>query len=102
MIAANIISNDLVPLRTSDTGDEALVIMGDFYVKHLPIVNNRQLLGLVSEDDILEHDVTQPIGSYQLSLQFPYLRKEDHLYEAMRLIAEHELTVVPVVDEDYR
>ncbi|MBR9920444.1 MAG: CBS domain-containing protein [Bacteroidetes bacterium] len=99
MIATDIISNDLIPLRTSDTGDDALSIMSDFYVKHLPIVNDKQLLGLLSEDDILENDVSEPVGSYHLSLQYPYVRMDDHLYEVMRLIAEFDLTVIPVVDE---
>ena len=43
MIAQNLVSNDIIPLRTSDTGDDALSMMGDFYVRHLPIVSNNQL-----------------------------------------------------------
>lgn len=100
MIATNLLSNDLIPLRTSDTGEEALAMMSDFYVKHLPIVNNQQLLGLVSEDVILEHDVSEAVGSYNLSLQYPKVREEDHLYEVMRLLAEHDLTLVPVIDDE--
>ena len=100
MIAANILSNDLIPLRTSDSGDDALSIMSGFYVKHLPIVNDKQLLGLISEEDILNQNVTEDIGSFPLSLQFPYVQESDHLYEVMRLIAEFELTVIPVVDVD--
>ncbi|MEM0992376.1 MAG: CBS domain-containing protein [Bacteroidota bacterium] len=100
MIAEQLISNNIIPLRTSDTGEEALSIMSDFYIRHLPIVNNRQLLGLVSEDDILEYDVTAAIGSYSLSLYRPFVRNNDHIYEVMRKMAEGELTVIPVVDLD--
>jgi len=98
MIAENLISNSIIPLRTSDTGEEALSIMNDFYIKHLPIVNNKQLLGLISEDDILNYDVAEAVGSYRLSMRRPYARNNDHIYEVMRLLAEYELTVVPVVD----
>ncbi|MEM9886144.1 MAG: CBS domain-containing protein [Bacteroidota bacterium] len=100
MIAEQLVSNTIVPLRTSDTGEEALSIMGDFYIRHLPIVNNLQLLGLVSEDDILEYDVEEAIGSYSLSLYRPFVRNTDHIYEVMRKMAEGELTVIPVVDAD--
>jgi len=100
MIAENLISNSIIPLRTSDTGEEALSIMNDFYIKHLPIVNNKQLLGLIAEDDILNYDVAEPVGSYRLSMRRPYARNNDHIYEVMRLLAEYELTVVPVVDYD--
>lgn len=100
MIAGNVISNIIIPLRTSDTGDEALSIMSDFYVKHLPIVNNQQLLGTISEDDILENDVEEPVGSYSLSMLRPYVKENDHIYEVMRMLAEYNLTVIPVVDFD--
>lgn len=98
MIAGNLLSKHIVPLRTSDTGEEALGIMSDFYIKHLPIVNNEQLLGLISEDDILEHDVEEAVGSYQLSMARPYVKESDHVYEVFRLVSEYQLTVIPVVD----
>lgn len=104
MIAADLLSDGLVPLRTSDTGEEALNIMNEFYVRHLPIVNNTQLLGLISEDDILEHDVLEAVGSYDLSLRFPPIQEMDHIYEVMRRMGDYHLTVIPVVDEneDYK
>jgi acetoin utilization protein AcuB len=100
MIAGNLISDALIPLRTSDTGEEALSVMNDFYVRHLPIVNNEQLLGLISEDDILNHNILEPVGSYGLSINFPPLTESDHIYEAMRIMADYNLTVIPVVDLD--
>ena len=100
MVAENLITTAVLPLQTSDTGEESLAVMEDFNVRHLPIVNNKQLLGLISEEDILAHNVEEPIGSYELSLIKPYVKKEDHLYEVMRLLAEHQLTVIPVIDEE--
>ena len=100
MIASNLLSKTMVPLRTSDTGEEALSIMNDFYVKQLPIVNNEQLLGLISEDDVLNHDVEEPVGSYQLSMSRPYVKENDHIYEVLRLLSEYQLTVIPVVDAE--
>ncbi|MDX1940782.1 MAG: CBS domain-containing protein [Saprospiraceae bacterium] len=99
MIAEQLISNEIIPLRTSDTGDEALSMMSEFYVRHLPIVNNRELLGLISEDDILNFDANEAVGSYSLSLTHPYVKASDHLYEIMRVLSEYQLTLVPVVDE---
>ena len=98
MIAQDLISNTIIPLRTSDSGDEALEIMNEFSVRHLPVVNNQQLLGLISEDDILENDVQEAVGSYRLSLNRPYVKERDHIYEVMRMLAEYHLTLVPVID----
>jgi CBS domain-containing protein len=100
MTADTLISNSMIPLRTSDTGEEALEMMSEFYIRHLPIVNNKQLLGVISEDDVLNYDINEPIGSYSLSLLRPYVKESDHIYEVMRLMAESQLTVIPVVDEE--
>ena len=100
MIAENLITTAVLPLQTSDTGKDSLEAMESFNVRHLPIVNNRQLLGLISEDDILIHNIHEPIGSFELSLIKPYVKNNDHIYEVMRLLAEHQLTVIPVIDED--
>ncbi|MCG8327406.1 MAG: CBS domain-containing protein [Chitinophagales bacterium] len=99
MTAEQLISDAIIPLRTSDTGEDALSLMNEFYIRHLPIVNNEQLLGLISEDDILDHDVEEAVGSYSLSMVRPYLKYNDHIYEILRLIAQHHLTVIPVVDD---
>jgi CBS domain-containing protein len=98
MVAENLISSAVLPLRTSDTGKIALASMETFNVRHLPIVNDHQLLGVISENDILIHNTNEPIGSYQLSLLRAFVKKNDHLYEVMRHLAEHQLTIVPVVD----
>ena len=100
MIAGKLISKTIVPLRTSDTGHEALAIMNDFYIRHLPIVNNKQLLGLISEDDILNNIVEEPVGSYHLSINKPYVKESDHVFEVMRLIGEYQLSVIPVIDAE--
>lgn len=100
MIARDLISNEVSPLMTSDTGEEAVTIMSVFQVKHLPIVNNQQLLGLISEDDILSSNLQEPIGSYQLRLVRPFAKMTDHLFEVMGQMAKKNLTVIPVIDEN--
>lgn len=100
MTAEHLTSDIIVPLRTSDTGAEALSIMNEFYVRHLPIVNKEELLGLLSEEDILDHDVEEAVGSYRLNLQHPFVRKHDHLYDVIRLVADHQLTAIPVIDDN--
>ena len=100
MIATELISARLIPLRTSDTGRAALSVMSDFYVKHLPIVNDAQLLGVISEEDILNNPMSEPVGSYSLQLRKPYVSYNEHLFEIMSTMAENDLTVIPVIDAD--
>jgi len=74
--------------------------MSDHCVQHLPIVNNEQLLGIISEDDIFENDETESIGSYQLKIQQAQVKSTDHIFEVMAQVSRSKLTVIPVVDED--
>ncbi|WP_235298626.1 CBS domain-containing protein [Portibacter marinus] len=99
MIANELISQTVSCLRTSDLGEEAITMMNIFHVKHLPIVNNQQLLGVISEEEILNNDLDEAIGSYNLTMREPFAKAEDHMFEVMSIMAENNLTVIPVVDD---
>ncbi len=98
MIAHDLISQLIHPLRTSDTGEQALTYMQVYHLKHLPIVNNEQLLGTISEDDVTINTLEEPIGSYNLSLNRAFAHGDDHLFEVMGIMADHKLSAIPVVD----
>lgn len=101
MIAKELISDGIIPLKTNDTGRIALEWMEDFRVSHLPIVNESQLLGLVTEYDVYNHNqLDEPIGSYSLSLHNTFVLESQHLYDVMRLVQLHGLSLIPVVDND--
>jgi len=100
MIAKDLMSGAVLPLKTSDTGLIAMHWFDEFRVSHLPVVNDSQLLGLISEDDVFAAgSFEEPIGSYQLQLQNISLLQSQHIYEAMKLFADYRLTTLPVVDE---
>jgi len=99
MIASKLISQIISPLRTSDTGEESLTMMNIYHVKHLPIVNNESFLGIISEDDILNNDMSEPIGSYRLSQVNPFVFDTDHFFDVMKKIAASNLSVIPVIDK---
>ena len=99
MVAREIISKIIPPLKTSDTGVRAMQWMIDFHVKHLPIVNHNIFLGLISEEDIINlNDLDSPIGNYDLSLKKALVHENAHLYEIIKLATELKLTIIPVVD----
>lgn len=100
MIARQLLTDGILPLKTSDTGRTALSWMEDLRVMHLPIVNNEGFLGLVSEFDIYaSNNFDEALGNHQLSLIKPYVNENQHIYDAMRLMHAHHLTIVPVVDD---
>ncbi len=102
MIAKNLIRTTIAPLKTTDSGDFALQQMSEFHIRHLPIVENEQFLGLIAEDDIFHFDPDDEVGSYGMSLARPFVKENAHLYEVMQKMAEFRLTVIPIVSEDER
>lgn len=98
MIAKELISEIVSPVKTSDTGEEVLTMMNVFHVSHLPIVNNEQLLGVISEDDILSQDVDAAVGSYTLSMRRPFVDVNTNILDMMSLMSEYNLSIIPVVD----
>jgi len=101
MLAKNLISDVVPALKTSDTGIQALNWMEIFRVKHLPIVNHHQFLGLISDQDIYDlNDPDEAIGNHKLSLNRPYVSAGQHIYEVIEILSRLKLTIVPVLSDD--
>ena len=100
MIARQIVSTTLPPLKSTDTIERALHWMHDFHLAHLPIVEHGKLIGLVAEEDILNHhDHTDTLGQLQLSVSRPYVQDTDHIYDIVKAVAQKKLTAIPVIDK---
>ncbi len=101
MHAKDLISDIVPALKTSDTGVQALNWMEIFRVKHLPIVNHQQFLGLISDQDIYDlNDPEEAIGNHGLSLQKPFVGQNQHIYEVIEVLSRLKLSLVPVLNED--
>jgi len=99
MLAVELVADAIQPVHTSDTIQRVIDRMVEFRVRHLPIVNGEQFLGLISEDDfVLETDPQTQIGALALSLVNPFVLEDQHIYDVIRMFYELKLTVVPVLD----
>ncbi|GAB3936275.1 CBS domain-containing protein [Mucilaginibacter myungsuensis] len=99
MLAIDLVTDSILPLHTSDTIRKAQDRMAEFRVRHLPIVNEQQFLGLLADTDLIsEPDDQTHIGALGLSLINPYVLEHQHIYDVMRLFYEQQLTVVPVLN----
>ena len=86
-------------LKTSDLGQTALNWMEIFKISHLPIVNNQEFLGLISDTDIYDmNQPNEPIGNHALTLLKPFVTTEQHIFEVIGLASRLKLSVVPVLD----
>jgi len=100
MIAKDLVNSSFLPLRTSDTALTALSWMDEYRVSHLPVVNNTEYLGLISDTDIYnQSDLEESVGNHNLSLNRPFVEQNQHIYDVVRLMASLKLSLIPVLDD---
>ena len=99
MLTGDLHSQNLPYLHLSDKVYQALQLMNDNQVTHLPIVDGEKYVGIISEDDLLQvendHD---ELGTLQQSFGNISVKSTEHFLKAIQLAAENGLSVVPIVD----
>jgi acetoin utilization protein AcuB len=99
LFVKDLISNDVPELSLGDEPVNALNLMDEFKVSHLPVLDGTRFVGLVSEEELelLGTDPQDKLIREQDILDI-HVSSEQHVYDVLRLFSEHRLTVVPVVD----
>jgi len=93
-----IISAAIPSLHLNDPVSQALDLMADFHVTHLPVVVEDKLAGLVSEDDLLNvEDDTIRLEQLQTIFSHTAAHADAFFFEAVQMVNEYGLTVIPVI-----
>lgn len=105
MIAKNLINDTIPPLKTTDHVQKALAWMGEFHVQHLPVIENFEYKGIISEYDILDLESAGLeallIGQYDnLNMEKTAVYDHEHIYDILKSINESQLSLMPVLDEE--
>ena len=99
MFASDLLSNHILPLKTTDSLQTASERMADFKVSHLPIVDDLDLLGVISESELVEQaDYSLSIGNIPLRNKLSYIYDYQHVYDVFKIISNQNLSLVPVVN----
>ncbi|MFY9153179.1 MAG: CBS domain-containing protein [Prolixibacteraceae bacterium] len=99
MIAQNLLSEVVPPLRLNDSGQKALNWMEIFRISHLPVVDEKRLVGLISDKIIYDLNIIdKPVGDYCDHLLSPHVHTNQHIYEVFSAISVLKLSAVPVLD----
>jgi acetoin utilization protein AcuB len=97
----DIITNTLPRLQLHDTIHRALHSMNDFHVTHLPVVLDDKLLGIISEDDLLDApDETARLATLQEELLKIAVKEEEYFMSAVQMVLDAHLSVIPVVNTE--
>ena len=101
MLIQNLINNSYPQLNIDDTVQRALLLMTEYRVQHLPLVNNGIYLGIVSEDALLdEADEHTHLKALELLPNTIAVLKDAFVLNILPLMQQHSLTIVPIIDAE--
>jgi len=100
MIAEELINQMIPPLKVTDDAHKAIVWMEEFRCTYLPVVDDGQLQGFISEEIIMEsNDIEKSVGSFTLVGSGCTVSMESHFFDILRVAGEHKLNMVAVLNE---
>jgi len=103
MLAHELITDEIPPLKPSETAMKALQWMDEFKVTHLPLVDNVHFLGMISESDLLDQDSPDAtLGELDLPLITTFVYDNKHVFEVVKVVSDHKLTVIPVLNKEQK
>jgi signal-transduction protein with cAMP-binding, CBS, and nucleotidyltransferase domain len=102
MSVKQLICTSILPLRKTDTVGTALEWMDEFRVSQLPLTDGEEYLGLVSDAEILDiEDQATKMSVFSNMPDKPFIMEGEHYYNAMQMLFEQNLSVLPVLDEKH-
>lgn len=101
MLVSDLITDEVPPLKYNDTVDQALHWMEEFKVNHLAVIKGNELVGLISESDLLDTNsgADEEIGKINLRFIKPVIHQAQHAYDALKLMTGMNVTLLPVLDD---
>ena len=101
MLTRELLSQTLPYLRMTDKVYQALQLMNENHVTHLPITDGEKLIGTISETDLLQADNDRDtLDTLQQSFSDVSVKEDEHFLKAVQLAADSGLSVIPVVNEE--
>ena len=102
MLAENLISDVVISVKSSENGQIALNLMDLYRVSHIPVVDDSEYLGLISDKLIFDLNILEePIGKEQDKLDTSHAHKNQHIFEVAMVMYKLKVSVLPVLDDDH-
>jgi acetoin utilization protein AcuB len=103
MIAPHLISDSTPSLQLEETGEKALMVMHEYSINQLAVVDGTSYVGLVTMEDIINmKQLDKPLKSFSQPFRQPFVKDTAHIFDIMKTAVEFSVRVVPVIDEDHK
>jgi len=101
MLTVELINNNIPRLSLQDTVAKALQLATDYKATHLPVVAGDTLLGLISEEDLLDAENDKmTLEHLQTNFISAYVHENAHFLTAVNTSTQFDTNIVPVVTEE--
>jgi CBS domain-containing protein len=99
MLVSQLLNTGFPSLNITDKATFALQLMDDYDVLHLPVLSEDKLVGLIAKDDLIDATESDTHLSSEDFLQKIFVKNDEHFLTALKLISSHELSLLPVVND---
>lgn len=100
MIAKQLLSQRLFPLKITDTCGKALDLMNESDIAFLPVINIDKHIGYVAVSDLLDADADEPITAYINNAVVSKVYQNQHFFEIITIFSEINSSTLSVVDDE--
>jgi CBS domain-containing protein len=100
MTAAELISNHIPTLQTTDTVRQALDWMRENRITELPVVNDQKYVGLVYEDEIEDEDEKAGVATFLHNGTPININPAEFFLVPLKIMHQQKLSLLPVVKDD--
>lgn len=100
MIAKFAIEESIPYLKLSDEIGFALDLMEEYKQEHLPVVKDKKLIGVISEQQLLDTTNEKKLADFKFPFTKIAVNENAHIFDAMKAGYECNSSVLPVVDDN--
>ncbi len=100
MIAKELVSKRLFPLKKSDNCGKALELLNEFDIAFLPVVDTDKHIGYVAVSDLLEANENETIMAYTNKAVVSKVYEYQHLFDVITVFSEISSSTISVVDKE--
>jgi acetoin utilization protein AcuB len=99
MVTKDYIKDIIPPLKKTDTVVRALQWMAAFRIDHLPVVDEKKYVGIITESELLKC-TNQNLTLDEISPVYNpvFIYESQYIYDALQFISNHHLSVIPVLN----
>ena len=99
MLAAQLLNSSFPTIHLFDRVSMALQLMEEYDIQHLPVVNEEKYIGIIGKSDLLDISEKNSIATAQEFILPVSVKGEEYFLVALKLMAEKELSLIAVVNE---